>query len=90
MPVLAQLAAAAVGREAEEGGAGERHRFAVVDHRRPPLDRDAAAADEGAEYRDVLVPLRAGVATGVGPDLVVATKRRTERGGSVVRVLGKE
>src|SRR5512135_3863030 len=90
MPVLAQVAAAAVGLEAEEEAAGERDRFAVVDHRRPPLDCDAAAVAEGAAHPDALVALRGGVATGVSSDLVVAAKRLTKRCGSVAGVLGKE
>src|SRR5919197_5689206 len=90
MPILPQLAAAAVCLEAEEETAGERHRFAVFDHGRPPLDGDAAAVDERAAHPNFLVPGHAVVATSLGSDLVVAAKRLTERGGAVVRVLGKE
>src|SRR5215217_1530656 len=80
VPVLAQVEAAAAGRELEEQAARQRDGPAIGDvHRRPPLDGDDVAGDERLAHPHLHALLHPGDALPVGANAVVGrgSARRT-------------
>jgi hypothetical protein len=82
IPVLAETATAAVLLEADKQATRQCHFLALVDHRRPPLDRDTVSVDERTPHAHARVVLLSVASTPVGAYGLAAAERVAERGSS--------